>query len=271
MHCRFALPHRMVYFLSTVMYKPATLSMWMVLMSTSHITYWRRVKSVPPKEQTNILPGTPELPDSYASAFIVTFVFIMFGLWGCVAVYFLPLQIVFFPSSLMILFGVPIFFLKVPIFFINWACVKLGIKNTAKTGLLEMKVITAVTIVAFISSISYVGFYQNPVGWAEIIKKTMSEVFNEVRVEDRTEWRRTLGAQCGSIVANTQTRPYSTIRLAQFQSAVLAYLHLRFQRRIRMAIWAQISHAIPPHYFDGGAQSPNVGKDLQVGVEEMEL
>jgi len=51
----------MVYFTSTVMYKPATLSMWMVLMSTTHIVYWRRVKSVEPKKQTNINPGVPEV------------------------------------------------------------------------------------------------------------------------------------------------------------------------------------------------------------------
>lgn len=47
-HCR------MVYFLSTVMYKPAVPSMWMVLMSTSHVTYWRRVKAIPPKEQVRL-------------------------------------------------------------------------------------------------------------------------------------------------------------------------------------------------------------------------
>ena len=48
---------RFMYFSSIVMYKPATLSMWMVLMSTSHLCYWKRVKSMPPKEQTNIHPG----------------------------------------------------------------------------------------------------------------------------------------------------------------------------------------------------------------------
>ena len=48
---------RFMYFSSIVMYKPATLSMWMVLMSTSHLCYWKRVKSIPPKEQTNIHPG----------------------------------------------------------------------------------------------------------------------------------------------------------------------------------------------------------------------
>lgn len=32
------------YFTSVVMYKPATLSLWVVLMATSHLTYWRRVK-----------------------------------------------------------------------------------------------------------------------------------------------------------------------------------------------------------------------------------
>ena len=48
---------RFMYFSSIVMYKPATLSMWMVLMSTSHLCYWKQVKSIPPKEQTNINPG----------------------------------------------------------------------------------------------------------------------------------------------------------------------------------------------------------------------
>jgi hypothetical protein len=46
-----------VWFTSIVMYKPATLSLWLVLMATTHLAYWRRVKSIPLKEQTNIDPG----------------------------------------------------------------------------------------------------------------------------------------------------------------------------------------------------------------------
>jgi hypothetical protein len=104
---------RMVYLTSIVMYKPAALSMWMVLMATSHLCFWKRAKAIPPKQQTGILPGTPELPDNYLSAVIVNFTFFMFALWLFVAAYFLPLHFAFFPFSLMLLFGLPLLFMKV--------------------------------------------------------------------------------------------------------------------------------------------------------------
>ena len=48
---------RAIYFSSIIMYKPLTLPLWYVLMATTHSCYWRRVKSTPLKEQTNVDPG----------------------------------------------------------------------------------------------------------------------------------------------------------------------------------------------------------------------
>ena len=37
--------------------QPLTLPLWYVLMATTHSCYWRRVKSTPLKDQTNVDPG----------------------------------------------------------------------------------------------------------------------------------------------------------------------------------------------------------------------
>jgi len=92
----------------------------------------------------------------------------------------------------MILFGVPLFFLKLPIYIISKVCMKIGAR-TANTGLLEMKVIAAVTLMAFVSSVSYVGFYQDPVGWFEVLTKTISEVLSSFRLTFTLDFRFVVG------------------------------------------------------------------------------
>ena len=162
----------------------------MVLMATTHLSYWKHVKATPPKEQTNILPGTPELPDNYLSAIIANITVLLFGMWFLMAAYFLTLNLIFLPASLTILFGIPLLCMKLPVLLINKACMKLGMKDTADTGVLELKVMGAAAVVTFVSAVSYADFYYDPSGWWDLAdrlwemesKKLMEEL--GVTVED---------------------------------------------------------------------------------------
>ena len=171
---------RMVYFTSIMMYKPATLSLWLVIMATSHLSYWRRVKSIPPKQQTNILPGKPDLPDNYISAIIVNVTMLLSFLWFCGAAYFLPLQFVFLPFTLLLMFGVPFFFMTLPIYGIKRLNKRFGIKETAGTSILEMKVMAAAMVVTFVSAIQFVDFYDDMGLWSATISNMVTQLFDEL-------------------------------------------------------------------------------------------
>ncbi|GMH58349.1 hypothetical protein TrST_g9616 [Triparma strigata] len=168
------------YFTSVVMYKPATLSLWVVLMATSHLTYWRRVKSIPLKDQTNIDPGIPELPSNYLSAAIVWFTFFLYLLWLVVAIYFLPLLFVFLPVTLGLLYGVPLGLMKVPIVAVHKLCRKLKIKVDVDTNLLQMKVMAAATVVTVVCAMGFKAFYLNPELWLEVLQNEVGELINEL-------------------------------------------------------------------------------------------
>ncbi|GMI16847.1 hypothetical protein TrLO_g6235 [Triparma laevis f. longispina] len=168
------------YFTSVVMYKPATLSLWVVLMATSHLTYWRRVKSIPLKDQTNIDPGIPELPSNCLSAVIVWFTFFLYLLWIIVAIYFLPLLFVFLPVTLGLLYGVPISFMDFPILAVHKLCRKLKIKVDVDTNLLQMKVMAAATVVTVVCAMSFKAFYLDPGMWLEVLKKEVIALISEL-------------------------------------------------------------------------------------------
>ncbi|GMI14982.1 hypothetical protein TrLO_g2595 [Triparma laevis f. longispina] len=160
-----------------MMYKPATLSLWMVLMSTSHLAFWRRVRVTKPKEQTNILPGTPELPENTLSALILNTTFFLFGLWFIAAAFWLPLHLAFLPFSLFLMFGVPLLFMKLPVYLVGKASKALGVKEIADTGILELKVMAAATVATLVAAIEYVEMY------AELDMDTWSRAVGDMFAE----------------------------------------------------------------------------------------
>ena len=103
---------RTVYLTSMLMYKPLFPSMFMVLVATSHLAYWKRVHTLIPKKQTNVLPGTP-IPDNYISGFLVNIAVTGGALWFSSAAYFAPLSLfLFLPLSLVIIFAIPVILMK---------------------------------------------------------------------------------------------------------------------------------------------------------------
>ena len=129
---------------------------------------------------TNLSKGIPELPDNYLSAFIVNVTLMMFALWFLLALYFIPLNIVFFPSSLMVLLGIPVLCMKLPVYIISKARMRLGIKDTTDTGLLEMKVMGAATVVTIISGVAYADFYVDPSMWVTQVGEAIDDILTEL-------------------------------------------------------------------------------------------
>ncbi|GMH89458.1 hypothetical protein TrVE_jg13098 [Triparma verrucosa] len=170
-----------IYFTSVVMYKPATLSLWVVLMATSHLTYWRRVKSIPLKKQKNIDLGIPELPSNYLSAAIVWTTFFLYFCWLVVAVYFLPLLFLFFPVTLGLLYGVPVGLMEIPIMAIKMFCKWRDIKGV-DTSLLQMKVMAAATVVTVVCAMGFKAFYvtPDPELWLAVLEDEVDELIKEV-------------------------------------------------------------------------------------------
>ena len=160
---------------------PTTLSLWIVLMATTHLSYWRRVKSIPPKKQTNILPGSPVLPDNFISAFIVNTTTFLALMWLFCAAYFLPLHFAFLPFSLLLMFGVPTLFMKLPVYAIKRMNKYFDIKESTQTSLMEMKVMAAATVVTFVAAVQFTAFYKGVETWSEIISNMVTQV-SEVRL-----------------------------------------------------------------------------------------
>ena len=184
----------MAYFISIVMYKPAALSMWMVLMATSHLAYWKRIKDTPPKEQRGILPGKTELPDNYVSAWIVNVTLVIFGCWFITALYFLPLTILFLPVTFMVLFGIPGIFMKLPVHILNgWGDLRIFAQHELEedgemicsgpvlkedTAILELKVTGAASVVMFVFAASLGDFWYEPnlAAWWDILSSAVSDM-----------------------------------------------------------------------------------------------
>ncbi|GMH54104.1 hypothetical protein TrRE_jg1645, partial [Triparma retinervis] len=109
-------------------------------------------------------------------------------MWLLCAAYFLPLHIDFLPFSLLLMFGVPTLFMKLPVYAIKRMNKYFDIKESTRTSLMEMKVMAAATVVTFVAAVQFTAFYKGVETWSEIISNMVTQLFDELTFTFSFNW-----------------------------------------------------------------------------------
>jgi hypothetical protein len=173
-----------IHIVAMPMYKPFSVSMWVVLMASVSMCHWAMHRHMRPKDITGIPAGKQPMSNSWLTLNILTIVNVLFFLWVAAALIFMPAAIVFLPWSFALVVG-SLVMMRAPYVLLRWIQTKLGeYKSKEPAGgphepapameggqaqLLVLKINVAIIICTFIAMCWCSEFYLGRMSWMEVM------------------------------------------------------------------------------------------------------